>query len=459
MAMLASVVGRAPRLAVTALVLSCGVLPANADDTRVRAALERSGHVVLSGVQGCGSAFNNGLSRGSQCLVDWVANRLLLGTATRLATEQGRAAFGEHFRIVNTFSYAPSGSGLSGGVDVLFPLLSSTDADAAWAKANAFFFQQGVTRWVDEAGANRNDLRIGAVRRFSLSDQDALAGVVGVSLFLQQSLESHHTRLVTGADYLGKWGQGSLHLFVPTTGWRPDQAGYEERALAGTELGLRMDLTTTVTLRTAIGQWEDADGLGTWSTTGRLALGWRPHPWLDLGVAWNGVGRAGGTPAVQLAFSMPLGETRQPPPAWEGLGLSGGGPRPSTLDLWSPVENIDVIQVARRETRPAPFVAQARVRFLQASAPTGDEIGLEVRLPAVTPRTLRVLVTLVPGPGANPAVPGLDYVDAPVPVTIYAGTSSRIVTVQLPDNAALTEARSLGVTVSWQPDATRPAPQ
>ena len=61
---------------------------------------------------------------------------------------------------------------------------------------------------------------------------------------------------------------------------------------------------------------------------------------------------------------------------------------------------------------------------------------------------IQLLVSLVPGEGDNPAVPGEDYVDEPVEVTINQGTTSSVVTIQLLLNDDMTEARSLGVTVS-----------
>ena len=104
---------------------------------------------------------------------------------------------------------------------------------------------------------------------------------------------------------------------------------------------------------------------------------------------------------------------------------------------WRAVE-ITADQLVRRRT----------VRFLQESANNGDEIGLEVLLSDVTPLDLSVLVTLTPGTETTPAVPGVDYFDEPISVTIYAGTSSSVVTVQLPLNAELDESRSLSVTVA-----------
>ena len=200
-------------------------------------------------------------------------------------------------------------------------------------------------------------------------------------------------------------------------------------------------------MSSAIGQWEEEDGLDDWSTNGRMAVGWRPHPWLDIVAAWTGIGTLNDSKSIRVGFSMPLGETRRPP-RWEGLGLVGGGPGPSALDPWSPFENIGAIQVARRASESDQLVSGATVRFVQDSANTGDQIGIEVVLPAVTSRNLDLVVTLAPGTGDNPAVPGVDFIDEPIAVTIQAGSSSATVNVQLPLNSDLNEDRSLSAMVS-----------
>ena len=304
-----------------------------------------------------------------------------------------------------------------------------------------------MTRWVDSRGVVRNDFRLGLVRRLDLSGDEAAPGLLGVSAFVQQSLEFGHRRLVAGADYAGKWGRGSLSLFIPTTGWKAAGPGYEERALAGIELGSTLDLTTTLSVDAAIGQWEEEHGLGGWSTNGRVAVGWRPHPWLNFGAAWNGIGTLGDDTVVRVGISMPLGGSRTRP-RWEGLGLAAGGPGPSVLDPWTPVENIGDIQVARRSSESERLVSGATVRFLQNSASTGDRIGIEVSLASATPADLDLVVTLAPGTGDNPAVPGVDFVDEPIPVTIRAGASSAVVMVQLLLNSEQDEARSLRATVA-----------
>ena len=432
-----------------ALVIACGAATARADGWGAPSASDRDGPSLLATMRACGPDFEAGWSPGSRCLARWSVDRVLLDTAARLATEQGQAVFGRHFRVVNRLGYAPGSGGLAGGLDVVLPLAApgSLAAGSASPALDALFLQQGATRWVDDHGSVRNDFRIGAVRRFGLPGEGAASGVLGLSTFVQQNREFRHSRLVAGADYAGRWGRGSLSLFVPATGWRPAYSGYEERALAGVDLGLELDLTTTLSMNGAVGRWEDEGGAGGWTTNGRMSVGWRPHPWLDLGVAWNGLGTRGRAAAFTLAFSMPLGEARRAP-GWSGLGLAGGGPEPSSVDAWRPVGNVDVIQVASRQSTGARLVAGATVRFLQESAPSGQEIGLEVRLPAATSRDLALVVTLEPGTGDHPAVPGVDYVDEPVAVTIAAGTSSAVVLIQLPLNSGLNEARSLGARVT-----------
>ena len=448
LASIVKMVTRVSRVTVLTAVFAFGAMFAEADDFSAQSAVVRLGVPLLSGMQSCVPTFQDGFSKGSQCMAGWAVNELLLDTATRLASKQGQALFGEHFRIVNSMSYSPFESRLSGGLDVVLPLASSTLPGTTPSDLGAFFLQQGVTRWVDDHGLGRNDFRFGAVSRFELPEESMAPGVLGVSAFVQQSLEFQHTRLVAGGDYAGKWGRGSLNLFMPTTGWQSNYKGHEERALAGIELGLKLDLTTTLSMSTAIGQWEELDGSGGWSTNGRMAVGWRPHPWLEVGIAWNGLGTLNDSKAIRVGFSIPLGNTRKAS-QWEGLGLVGGSPEPSVLDPWAPVENIGVIQVARHESASDYLVSGARVRFLQESASSGDQIGIEVLLPTATPRYLSLVVTLEPGTGDNPAVPGVDYFDEPIPVTIRAGTSSAVVTVQLPLNAELNENRSLRATVAF----------
>ena len=206
MSSMARAFGRVPLTAAFALILTFGVLPAKANDLSVWAALERPDDALLSGLQGCGHALDDGMSGGSRCLVGWTVDHLLLDALTRFASEQGQMVFGEHFRIANSLSYSPYGDGLNGGIDVVLPLMSSTASGSASSRSSALFFQQGVTRWIDEHGSTRNDIRVGVVRRFGLTEENAMSDVVGISAFVQQSREFQHTRLVASSDYAGTWG-------------------------------------------------------------------------------------------------------------------------------------------------------------------------------------------------------------------------------------------------------------
>ena len=184
---------------------------------------------------------------------------------TRYASERGRALFGEHFRFANRLSWAPDGAGFSGDIDAVFPVsfvaAREPAPDGRRSESSALFFQWGVTRWTDDEGTRRDDMRYGVVRRFTVSDTPG-ADIVGVSALFQQSVRGGHRRLVAGIDYAGAWGSGWIHHFMPTTGWRPGRFGFEERALAGTELGLRVKPTSTIALETTLGRWEDDDGSG-----------------------------------------------------------------------------------------------------------------------------------------------------------------------------------------------------
>ena len=309
----------------------------------------------------------------TDCLVDQALNNVVMEEVSRFASEQGRALFGEHFSIANRLRWSPGGTGLGGDVDAVFPLSFgaalapvSAASDERGAESNALFLQWGVSRWTDAKGMRRDDMRYGLVRRFALSDTPG-ADVVGVSALLQQGLESGHERLVTGLDYAGSWGNGWFHHYMPTTGWQPGRSGFEERALEGAELGLRLTPTTTIDLETALTRWEDRHGgSGDWSTGARIGLDWRPHPWLSFRAAWEDTGDSDGSASFGVRFSMPLGGGHRERPRWKGLGLSGGGTgsEANAPDIWRPLDNVGPIQFAERAIPappplPSPQVADA----------------------------------------------------------------------------------------------------
>jgi hypothetical protein len=398
----------------------------------------------LADLGGCESAINEATSVGVRCIAGLGLSRML-EEGTRLAAEHGKQAFGEHFQITGNLAWARNGNGLAGDLDAVFPFSFSAEP----GDHSSLFFQQGISRWRDDAGAVRNDLRQGVVRRFRISDR-ADADIVGASIFFQHGLEHQHQVLVPGFDYTGSWGTGSFRYFMPTTSWRGTRPGYEERALEGLELGMRFALTTTLDLDATGYRWQDEDDLEAWETGARLRLGWRPHAWLNLALGYDGIGAAEESASFLVGLAVPF-EGRRKPPRWEGFGLATGGSQPGGSDLWNPVNEVGQIRVVERSVSTEPLVEQTQevqARFLQDTVVTGESIQVEVSLATPATEDVRVSVRLVPGSGTNPAVPGVDFVDEPVETTIRQGTTSSVVSMPLLWNDDLTEVRRLGITAS-----------
>lgn len=417
-------------------------------DTTSSSVFQQIGLDLVSGLHTCGNGFSQGLATGTRCMASRAVNDIAMSRAFNFVAKSGRALFGKNFRAVNRLSYVPSAQGgLDGHLDFAFPL---TVMGLNGPDSGAFFMQQGITRWRDRNGSLRNDLRSGLVSRFTIGE--SRANLVGVSAFMQNNLERGHGRVVAGVDYAGIWGRGSFNMFMPTTGWRPGQRSREERALAGSELDLRLNLTTTVSMQGAVGRWQAADGSKNWETSSRVGLNWRPHPWLDLSAAWRDIGTADESSMVRAAVVIPFGGPRESPP-WNGLGMAVSA-NTVAPDPWQPIENVGRIRVAERgvvenvqDDDPASIVAGASLRFLQASAESGADVSLEVVLPVPAPSDLQLTARLLPGGGDNPAVPGEDYVDEPIPVTVQQGATTSKVTIPLLRNGNMNEARSLSATL------------
>ena len=385
---------------------------------------------------------------GSRCVGDRLGG-LLVDEAARFVTEQGRGVFGEHFSLVHRMSWSPLGQGLAGELDAVIPLAFRggvhTGADADVLHGSALFLQQGVTRWTDAHGFRRHDVRFGTAWRFTLPHY-AGADVVGATALVQENVERGHQRFVLGTDYAGRWGHASLQHYLPTTEWRPGRSGYEERAVGGTELSVRFDLTTTVALDTAMGRWE-RDDAGRSVLDGRIGLGWKPHPYLRVD-ARTGIGSGADAGSFMLSLNVPFGGPRQRA-RWEGLGtfaLDGGNT--TAGDLFRPVENVGRIRTIERVARQETGGDGVTVRFLQSSAASGGTVEVEVALSAPATEDVRLTVRLAPGSGDSPAVAGVDYVDEPALVTIAKGATSGRATFRLLDNPDLDTDRTLSVTVA-----------
>ena len=444
-------------VAMVLFLLLVWTLPVNAEDSLPAPAGNPGGLQdigLLSGAMACGNAFEQAVRSGYNCLMEQVVNGILLGKTAEFANAYGKQLFGQHFSLANRFTYSPVNGGFSGEVDAVVPLSAFTSFAGGQedGEAGAFFLQQGLTRWTDRQGMQRYDMRYGMVRRFNVSDGPG-ANMVGVSSFFQQNMEYSHARVVTGLDYDGVWGRSTFNYFVPTTGWRASatRAGYEERALEGMELGFHLWPTSTLTMETALTRWEASDGADRWENGARVGFSWQPHAWLNIKTAWAGIGTSTPNPSASVFVTIPFDnfDSRKPIPSWKGLGLTDDAARNrNAQDLWRPIENIGRIRVAERVAPRADGLPYGlTVRFLQDSAFSGEAVEVEVTLSAPARNDIRLLVRLGPGKGDNPVMPGEDYVDEPVEVTILQGMTRGVATIQLLRNSEMIEPRSLSVTM------------
>ena len=364
--------------------------------------------------------------------------------AARLIEKQGQALFGRHFGFVHRLSWSPFSAGSSRDLDAVIPLKFAAGGGVAETDESALFLQQGVTRWQDNEGFTRTDIRQGIVYRLALPK--ASADIVGIAAFVQENVEREHRRLTMSLDYAGRFGRGWMQHFVPASGWKLGRAGYEERAIGGTEIGASLGITSTLSMDIALTRWnhenEGAKGLHN-----RIGIGFRPHPWLSL-QAGHEIGVAGEAANVHVQLTIPLGGVPKPAPPWEGLGVLGAASVSS--NIWSPVENVEQLQTVERFISPAvkANAGNIAVQFLSAEAATGSSIGVRISIPAPLSEHLRLVLRLVPGSGSNPAVPGQDFVDEPQKATIAQGETSATAYFQLLHNAKLKSNRSLAVAVS-----------
>lgn len=314
-------------------------------------ALYHWGVHTFSDIESCAGVFersDNELSAAADCVSDRVLSGLLDG-AFQLADKYGKSLLGSHFRLDRRLDFSTTGQGFSGELDAVIPLNSFTSISGD-RETRAVFLQNGLSQWRDEHGFQRNDLRFGVVHRIAVSEQPG-AGIFGASLFFQENLERGHARIVPGLDYSYRWGSGALRYFMPVTGWRDGRLGYEERALEGVEFNFRSDLTRTVELEAATGQWESKDGSGDWNIRGRFGVRWQPHLWFALRGSWDIVGTADDSWELHLMVSVPFGGNDQQRTRWRGLGLTGldsNDNEVSSRSIWNSVDNVGRIEITER---------------------------------------------------------------------------------------------------------------
>ena len=414
----------------------------------------------MSEVAACELAHGEAVS--ADCLRERAVNDVLLGEVTRFVGTQGEEVFGERFRMVNRMTWSSGGTGFNGDIDAVFPVSFTAarepSVEGGLRDSRAVFVQWGVTRWSDEEGTDHNDVRIGAVGRYAVSEEPG-ADVVGVSALYQQGVESGHGRLVTGVDYAGAWGSGWLHHYLPATGWRPGRSRYEERALEGMELGLRIEPTSTIALDTALTRWESKDGSGRWTTGTRVGLSWRPHPWLSFRAGWEDIGVGEETASIRLTLAIPFGGAGQAVPRWAGLGIAGGGSgaQGDAADIWRPIENVGRLHVAERALPVVPAIdeaADSAPRFTRAVTAQPYTLGAPIRtlwLPPATGGNRPLTYTL------TPAVPGLTFAPRALRLTgtpTRAGTYRMIYRVTDADgNVRATDADTRRFTITVQADS------
>lgn len=390
----------------------------------------------------CGAAFEGALSDGTSCILDSGVN-LLLKKSMGSADALGKKAFGEHFQFFGDLTYQ-SGAGFQNDLDVVIPL-AFTDEDQR--KRSSLFLQQGITRWHDSEGETRDDLRIGVAYRFRLTDEPD-SDVVGLSAFSLHNAEWGHQLLASRVDYAGRWGDGSFTYFLPATGWRSAEPGFEERALEGMELGLNLKLTTTVRANMTAYRWQAEDGSDKWEEGARLGVDWRPHPYLSLTAGYDGIGGGKSSSSFLAKVSVPIGGPSRPKPQWEGLGTLPEKAARGVFNLWRPIDKIGRIKIAKR-LKSQDLPSLVRVQSLNSNVVTGEMLQVKLSLPVTAPEDVEVSVRLAPGSGDNPAVPGVDFHDEAIHATIPQGARDTVVSIPLIHNGGMRKPRSLRIiTVS-----------
>lgn len=405
----------------------------------------------------CRAEVERSTAAAGNCMVGSGLN-FLIEEGLLYANRIGREAFSDNFQITGSLGWSSTSfgerfAGMEADLDVVVPLGFAHTPPGGEHLETSTFVQQGITRWWDQAGAVRNDVRYGFAHRSRLSG-DPGADILGVSAILQHSVEYAHQVAVSSVDYAGSWGTGSFRYFLPTTGWRSAGPGLQERALEGMELSLGLKLTSTLGVNLTAYEWDttgnETDDFHTDAAGARVGVSWRPHRWLAIEAGHDGVLADRPRTTIGLRVAIPLGKTGGVP-RWAGLGLDSvgfGGAGVGSADMWRPVDQIGTIALETQLAAAAGQTGEVQARFVEDGAINGGTVQVEVYLQSPAAEDVEAIVQLVPGNGANPAVAGVDFDDTPVEVTIRQGTTSETVSLQLIQNDNATEPRSLGLTVA-----------
>lgn len=393
------------------------------------------------------TSFQNDAFAGvSHCLLNRFANAVL-GHGFMV----GQELLGKQARFFGRTAWDYE-EGLQGELDTIVPLTASPAIEqtlrAPHRLPRALFLQTGVTTWRDD-GARRTDARTGVIYRFGLSD-DLEDGVLGAMTFLQEDLRTRHRRWVAGLDYLGRRLSGSFQYYLPATSWRFNRDGFEQRPLAGMKLDFGVNLLSNVRAGTSISRWETGDG-SHWDTRTGLRLSWHPTPWLGVFSRYSRKAEETDELVSWIAATIPLGGPKRRYGRLSGVvQVADGGEKAGPDALWRPAAPLEPIRYADRSPSSencAEDGEDASLRFTHGEADSGDTIGLEAELPAPACDRLMVTARLIPGEGNHPAVPGVDYNDSPIDITIVEGQRRGVAHVTLLYNAALAEERSLSAEI------------
>ncbi len=447
----------------------------NQNNSRTQSFFNGSLNTLQNQISRCNTALNEGHTNGRDCIMQGVEEEIgnrALNLAFSSSENLGKNIFGEHFQISNRLHYsAVEGVGVQGNLDTIVPLINTeiqanvtTDRDdtgrnkalkrvrqAAPTKYN-LFLQQGVTRWQDEQGMQRNDMRWGLVYRFNLTPV-AGENILGFAAFIQQNAERGHSRVVTRYDYSGKWGTSWVNYYRPTTGWLDGREGYQERTIGGSELGHKFNITNNITADISANQWETTaeDATVPFEKQTAVGLQWQPHQWVSFSYRY-GNSNTSDEPIVNYEFTLnvPLGRDKSSAlPRWQGVGVAGENEAVDPNTIWRPVDNLREIKYVERK-KPVVRVKDAKIEFMLDDVESGESIPVKVTLPNAATEDTTIYVRLAPGDEGVPAVAGEDFVDETVEMLVARGQTTAEVQLQILLNDEMTEPRTIKVIVERQ---------